>query len=260
MVTLFLRAINGGARRLSMSAVEWDISGNCTAGFHTHIEGRPRDAGSGPFHEGRWHTFTGKSMSMRVTLITRCRKCGNCRKARANEWRFRAREELRRAARSWFGTLTLSPVEQYRILCEARQHAHSQSVDWRTLDAEERFKRVANTGLKEVTKYIKRVRKQSGVPLRYICVTERHKSGLPHYHLLVHEVELKPVTHKILSTQWRRGFEKWKLVPHEDLGGAGYIAKYLTKSVTGVRLHCSQRYGKSIGTVGPVLTMIKDHL
>jgi len=146
------------------------------------------------------------------------------------------------------------------MLSEARAHAYATAVPWNTLSDEERFRRVANTSLKEVTKYIKRVRKQADVPLRYITVTERHKSGLPHFHMLIHEVELKPVRHSLLSKQWQSlGFEKWRLVPFDQLRQAErYCAKYLAKDAQ-TRIRASQLYGKSIATVGAVLTSIRDH-
>lgn len=197
-------------------------------------------------------------MTMRVRIWTRCRHCDKCANARRNEWRYRAREEIRRAGRTWFGTLTFSPLEQYRVLVEARSIAGARGWTWGELTDDQRFQRVAAQAGKEVTRYLKRVRKAAKVPLRYICVTERHKSGLPHFHLLVHEVELKPVTHKILSTQWHAGFERWRLVPPEDLRGAGYVTKYLAKEATG-RVRASVGYGRSTSPVGLLLTAIKDH-
>lgn len=257
VVKLFQRALNAGARRTGIGSVEWNIAGNCTAPYRTEICGRPADYKADDYAQPfRQFTFTGGKMTMYVDLLTRCRKCKNCMQARANEWRYRAREELKRAARSWFGTLTLGPFEHYRVMVDARAHCRATGIQWDTLTDDERFKRVANEALKEVTKYMKRVRKQSRVPLRYICVTEKHKSGLPHFHLLVHEVEFKPVTHKILSTQWTLGFEKWRLVPPEDLGGAGYVTKYISKSAQG-RIRASQHYGKTIGTSGIVLSLIR---
>lgn len=257
VVKLFQRALQGGATRTSICSVDWPIAGDCLKPYRTEIVGRPADYKDGDYSQPlRQFTFTGGKMTLFVTLHTRCRSCEKCKKARANEWRYRAREELRRAARSWFGTLTLSPVDHYRMVVEARRHCRATGILWEALTDEERFKRVANESLKEVTKYMKRVRKQSRVPLRYICVTEKHKSGLPHFHLLVHEVETKPVTHKILSTQWHLGFEKWRLVPLGDLKGAGYVTKYISKSAQG-RIRASQHYGKPIGTVGPVLALIR---
>lgn len=261
MVRLFQRAIFGGAIRTSISTAEWNIAGDCLRPYQTDVIGRPRDGGAtDPFRQSKWHTSVGKAMTMRVTIGTRCRKCEKCHKARSNEWRYRAREELRVAGRSWFGTLTLAPIAHYRMMSEARATAAKAGEAWNTLSQDERFKRVAHASLKEVTKYLKRVRKQSKVPLRYICVTEQHKSGLPHFHLLMHEVELKPVTHRILSTQWDLGFEKWKLIPHDDLKGAGYVTKYLAKNVAWVRIRASQHYGKPTATVGSLLAINRNGL
>lgn len=255
VVKLFIRALQGGARRTSISTCEWAIHGNCRSPWTTDVIGRPRDPGTGTFHESRWHTFTGKAMTMRVTLTTRCRKCDNCRKARSNEWRYRAREELRRAGRSWFGTLTLSPIAHYRMVSEARAYAASRAIPWNSLSDEERFKRVASASLKEVTRYFKRVRKESKVPIRYMAVTERHKSGLPHFHVLLHEVELKPVRHATLSSQWTYGFEKWRLVPFDEtLKAANYVTKYISKEAVG-RIRASQHYGKTEGLVGPLMSL-----
>lgn len=255
MVYLFIRAMNGGGVRKSQTHIVWNIAGSCRNPYWTEVKGRPRTGDI--WRPDKYFIFTGGISTLRVDIGTRCRECDNCRKARSNEWRFRVREELRRAARSWFGTLTLSPVAHYRVMSEARHAAAARHVRWEELSDEERFKRLAATSLKEVTKYIKRVRAQSKVPLRYIVVTERHKSGLPHFHMLVHEVELKPVTHRILSTQWGLGFEKWRLVPFDDLKAGEYLCKYLTKDAS-TRIRASQLYGQSIATVGGVLTSIRS--
>jgi len=254
MINLFGRALNAGARRLSISALQWDISGKCHQPYWTEIVARP------PPDDGRYFRFVGKAMTMRIDLGTPCRKCEACRKARSFLWRIRATEELQRAARTWFGTLTMDPESHYRMMASARYTAHTRGVRWADLTDDERFRRVADTSLKEVTKYVKRIRKQSGVPLRTLCVTEKHKSGLPHFHMLVHEVELKPVTHKILSTQWSFGFERWRLVDFDTdpKKSARYICKYLTKDAQ-TRIRASLHYGKSISTVGGVLTSIKDY-
>ena len=115
VVKLFVRAINGGGVRRSLSHVEWDISGDCHNRYLTEVVGRPEAK-----HGKYWTYVHGKQMTMQVDIWTRCRKCPACAKAKANLWHWRAKRELQRAARSWFGTLTLSPVAQYRVLSEAR--------------------------------------------------------------------------------------------------------------------------------------------
>lgn len=258
MVNLFIRAMNGGGIRRSLNTIEWPCHGDCLNPWYTECYGRPRSYEGGDMtRPQKWFVVSGGQIPLTVIVSTRCRKCDKCRTARSNEWRFRAREELRRAARSWFGTLTLSPEAHHRMMSLARHHAATTAVPWNDLDYEERFRRIALTSLKEVTKYTKRVRKQAKVPLRFLTVTERHRSGLPHFHMLVHEVELKPVTHKILSSQWDLGFEKWRLVPHEDLNSARYITKYISKEAT-TRIRASLNYGKPVSTVGGVLAAIRN--
>lgn len=238
--------------------MRWNVAGNCTDPFWTTYVGRPRDGSAN--EPVKYFTFTGGKMTMYLDIGTRCRKCKECLQGRYLQWRYRVREETRLAARSWFGTLTMAPDAQYRMLSLARHQAHTSHVTWESLPADEQFRRVANTSLKEVTKYIKRVRKEAGVPFRYIVVTERHKSGDPHFHMLVHETELRPVRHKTLSSQWHEGFEKWKLVPFEDLKAADYVAKYLAKSAL-TRIRASLQYGRSdeAGIVGPLLRSIKNN-
>ncbi len=255
LMWLFTRALEGGARRLSMSACEWDISGNCLLPYRTEYVGRPR---TGPIdNPDKFFVFEGKKMTMRVDILTRCGRCEPCGRARAAEWRIRTQQETARAARTWFGTLTLRPDLQYRMLEIARANAGARAIPWDELDDDQRFKRQADASLKEVTKYLKRVRAMSNVPLRYVCVTEKHKSGLPHFHLLVHEVELRPVTHRILSSQWRLGFEKWRLIPFDNLKTASYLCKYLTKTLA-VRVRASKFYGQSQATVGAAVTSIRQ--
>lgn len=93
----------------------------------------------------------------------------------------------------------------------------------------------------EITKYLKRVRKKSGAPLRYILVAEAHKSGLPHYHMLIHECDpSRQVRHKDLTAAWSWGFTRFKLV--ETSNTAWYVCKYLSKAQL-ARVRASVRYG-----------------
>lgn len=102
----------------------------------------------------------------------------------------------------------------------------------------------------ELTKYLKRVRKESGVKLRYLLVAEAHKSGAPHYHLLIHEAGLAPVRHAVLSRQWKLGFSKYNLV--KDNRAAFYVTKYLAKSAL-ARVRASQGYGQAVCDLHPSL-------
>jgi hypothetical protein len=72
-------------------------------------------------------------------------------------------------------------------------------------------------------------------------VAERHKTGAPHLHVLVHEVSPVPVRWADLSGCWHWGFSKWNPA---DAKAVGYVVKYLTKQVD-ARVRASLRYGRT---------------
>ena len=175
----------------------------------------------------------------------RCRQCDNCLKARSALWRIRAQAEIERATlvggRSWFGTLTLSPEQHSRVGNACRLAASRNGDDFDLFSEERQFRERHACISREITLYAKRLRKQSGASVKFLCVVEAHKSGLPHYHMLVHEqLPVPPVTHRVLKTQWRVGFSNWKLVTGPAM--AGYVTKYLSKSAL-ARVRASKDYG-----------------
>jgi len=135
----------------------------------------------------------------------------------------RALVECQRANRTWFCTYTVAP--------EHRLRADILSV---------------GTPLQEIskwwTKYVKRVRKQSGVLLKTLVVSEEHADGFPHLHALIHEVgpEDERVTKRALQLQWPYGFTCVRLADKDDVR---YVCKYLTKSALR-RVRASVRYGR----------------
>jgi hypothetical protein len=155
-------------------------------------------------------------------------------------WSFRAKAEVQSAPRTWFGTLTLRPEAHATMLSRVRVRLAGQGIDFDALPFGEQFLERVKECSPEVTKYLKRVRKQSVVGFRYLLVVEHHKSGLPHFHLLVHERQLGTVRYAVLSSQWLLGFEKWNVVA--DLNQATYLCKYLSKA-TIARVRASAGYG-----------------
>ena len=157
----------------------------------------------------------------------------------------RAVVELRATrGRTWFGTLTLAPQSHFEVVSRIRLRLAKRGEDFDTFPETRQFsERVHEIG-KEITLWLKRVRKESAAKLRYVLVAERHKSGLPHFHLLVHEVcEDRPVAERTLRKQWHLGFSQFKLVAQGDeTRTAGYVAKYLTKSAL-ARVRSSVGYG-----------------
>lgn len=175
-------------------------------------------------------------------IAVRCRKCGPCRKARAKHWQLRAQSEIEDASRTWFGTLTLKPEQQFRLVCLASASLMAGGTNYDGLSNDDQFKERVKPLVREIQLYFKRLRK-AGCQFRYMIAVERHKSGAPHVHLLVHETH-EPVRHKTLSAQWRLGFSKFNLVAEgEGPQAARYVSKYLTKSLS--RMLVSAAYGKN---------------
>lgn len=233
-----------GERLAGIVRPVWDISDGCLNPVF-------RELNTGSFREVkvgdiRTNLAVANDRTDRRTLEmwVRCRRCANCLKLRSALWRHRARQEIAEAKRTWFGTITLGPSAHFAMASRARLRLRAQGVNFDKLDADEQFvERHRETGV-ELTKWLKRVRKQSGSALRILLVCERHKSGLPHYHVLVHEVSDVSCPKRILQGQWTLGFTNWKLVDKNQRRTAAYVAKYLAKEAI-ARVRASARYGSS---------------
>lgn len=157
-------------------------------------------------------------------------------------WAARAMHEVRNARRTWFATFTFAPSAHYTMQCRAIAIADQRSIPTNELTEDELSERQSNECAKELTLFFKRVRKelpQSAV--RYLLVREKHKSGLPHWHALIHESGDVPIPYRLLEKHWNLGHAKFKLM--EDERAAFYVAKYLGKSNDG-RVRASIRYGR----------------
>ena len=171
--------------------------------------------------------------------LVRCRKCVECLHARRYYWAKAAIEQTRVAheqgRRTWFGTLTLSPESQREMLARARLASEESNAEyWDDPLCDARFAAVRRELVLECRRYWARLRK-AGHTFKYFLVFERHKSGLPHMHWLLHEVS-GPILKRELQAQWPWGFSNCHVV-----GGAAkqavapeqaawYVAKYLAKA------------------------------
>lgn len=105
---------------------------------------------------------------------------------------------------------------------------------WSDPHCDARFAAVRVQFLKEVQKYWKRLRK-AGFAFKYLLVFERHQSGLPHAHFLLHE-QGGPMRKRRLEANWPWGFFQASLVGGRARSAAApdraswYAVKYLTKS------------------------------
>lgn len=225
---LVAAALSGGAERQGLSRAVWRVAGPCKAPVtvvrHQRLMRRADDHG----------------MLFELELETPCRRCPACLRRRQRLWAGRAAAEISCATRTWFGTLTLTPQAQYVALCQAEAMARLDGREWKYCNEQERFNLRTRAIGEQITKYLKRIRKESGAYLRYLLVAEAHKSGEPHFHLLLHEAGELPVRHATLTSQWHLGFTKWKLV--EDKRPSNYMCKYLSKDAR-ARVRASRGYG-----------------
>lgn len=257
---MFLRALEAGGRQNTPFEVEWDISGNCLMPVRREIHARQEqklriqkraqsfkslDDVEETFHSDFWSDklFTheyGKLLGPYAVLLTaRCRMCDNCLKVRRNQWAEKAKAEFAASSRTWFITMTLSPQwhEHFaNIAREKSRHRLREVFEALPLDVQFRLRHEAIAA--ELTKAFKRLRKK-GHAFRYFLVAEAHKSGLPHYHLLLHETGA-PIGKRVLEAAWPFGFVKPKLATDEKV--VWYVAKYLGKSGA-ARIRASIRYG-----------------
>lgn len=229
-----------GVERRTQTHFVWDISLGCRAPHVREFMARPGAAvqGSQVFHALTY--CAGAAHVLHLDMQTPCRSCESCLKRRSSMWRLRALTETARSARTWFGTLTIAPEHRFLFDCLAGQRLAEKGVQFDLLPPEEKFSERHRQVSRELTLWMKRLRKDEGA-LRFLIVAEAHKSGDPHYHVLVHELDqLRPVRHARLVTHWRLGFQKWNLV--QDARQATYLCKYLSKSLS-ARVRASQAYG-----------------
>ena len=142
-------------------------------------------------------------------ILVRCRKCPECLAHRTRVWTARAVAETVGSVRTWFGTLTLHPDRA----TQARMSADRALTDAISDRSDPNyFNKMVDSVNPELTKFLKRVRKNSDARLRYMLVAEPHKSGMPHWHILIHE-QSGVVTKRELEAAWRYGFSHWRLDP-----------------------------------------------
>jgi len=209
------------------SKVVWRCSGRCAS--PVWIQYVPRDESNG--NRGR---------SMILDHYVKCRKCTECQNERRRLWYKRAVIEYEGSSRTWFATFTLKPELQTQLLYTADRDSRKWMLGpLDSLPEKRRFELLLYAAGGIIGAYFRSLRKQ-GHNLRYLVVAEKHKSGLPHWHGLIHETG-SPIPKRVLQEHWPHGFTLMKLV--DDHKACGYVVKYLTKE-TGARVRCSLSYGR----------------
>lgn len=215
----------------------------CTNPYMIHAIGLPAATMAVPRY------FEGKSNSkVPVSLESRCRKCAACLAHRRRLWSARAADELKAAHRTWFVTLTVRPEDRFVTSMQASAIAfRAGHGDWYAMSSENQFRYLVQVLNQEIDRFLKRVRKAAS--FRYLLVSEAHKDGFPHFHMLIHEAAL-PLTKRLLESNWRLGHSQFRLVNSADARSAYYVCKYLSKSAQ-TRVRASKRYGRAalIGAV-----------
>lgn len=242
LVALARHALDRGARVEKPGQVQWDVYGRCTSPVVVERHARERSVSDPHAYQLGKREF----LPLTVTMETPCRKCEACLRHRARSWALRAQQEINAAARTWFATLTLSPDKHYLMLLRARARLSARGVSFEALTPEEQFAERHASVSEELTLWVKRLRKNTEAPLRLLLVAEAHKTGLPHYHGLIHEQDPeRPVRHAQLAGSWPHGFTKFKLVAPDEGARrtAWYVCKYLTKD-NRARVRASLSYGK----------------
>jgi len=194
-------------------------------------------------------------------VSVRCRRCDACLEYRRRLWTARAIAETRLSSRTWFVTLTYGPESRFLVKAAAEARVvRTRCEQWSMLTTDERFRHLVKVANEDVTKFLKRIRKNSGARLRYILVSEAHADGFPHFHLLIHEGDNGSLSKRISTSAWTRGHSHMRLVDTGDAKATGYVCKYLSKSAT-TRVRASRKYGRpSLAELDGAVRMVLDTL
>lgn len=181
-----------------------------------------------------------KDQKLAHKMLVPCRKCKRCLLNRGKRWAAKAHTETVNSNRTWFVTLTVRPSDRFMAKVKAEHRLSIGGTVFRDLPPNEQFVEIHKELSPELTKWLKRVRKNARTTFRYMLVCEAHKDGFPHYHALIHEPKAA-ILKTVIEKAWKLGFSKSKLVDVKT-SAPWYVAKYLTKSAL-TRVRASQRYG-----------------
>lgn len=236
--------VEGGYDRPTLATIRWDLAANCEKPLcrTSHVRSEPTVSGVRLGGKSGYDYIPGEHNVWNVDYQLRCRRCEPCLRYRRSVWAVRARSETVGSVRSWFGTLTLAPEHHFQMLTRARYRLSQGGTEFETLSEAEQFSERHREISLELTKFLKRVRQSSRATLRVLLVAERHESGLPHYHALIHEYGMQPVRYRQLAGQWPLGHCMFKLIDPADLRACWYVTKYLAKSAD-ARVRASLGYG-----------------
>lgn len=201
--------------------------------------------GERPRREGGRMVRGASAGSAQVECYGRCRECAGCLSQRRALWLARTLTEQHACqGRTWFVTLTSGDHHREFINLKARALAHKARKNFDSLSPVAQFDFRARALRREISLYLKRVRKGVGprddVKLRFVAVIEPHKDFQAHCHLLVFEQVDLCLSKRALCDRWKaRGFSGAKLVSG---AAAAYVSKYLGKNKW-AQVHASLHFG-----------------
>lgn len=223
--------LSGTASQESFLRSNLNVAGNCLDPVRFELFARPaRTHGRDVFIK------PGSPLPISIEMVVRCRKCSACIQAKKHHWRFRAISETQRARRTWFLTLTLRPAVWDGLMKRgvSRSGAGASPLECGIRELGREFQLA-----------LKRLRKSTKAKLRFMSALEWHKSGVPHYHVLLHCVD-RDVTYREIRPFWTLGFVHLTLIKRPS-DGADYVTKYLVKSLGArvPRVRASLGYGEA---------------
>lgn len=236
--------IDGEAKKFTQTTAEVPRHGKCLNPVYITMRGRAEGDKEGKL------TVTAKNPTIHLDYSFRCRKCENCLLAKSLFWKERAVAEMAVAVRTWFVTLTIAP--KWRLEFEYKTDHRLLKKGWGRNSGLTDYKRKSELSRligREVTKYLKRLRSKYKVKFRYLLVTEYHKDGFPHFHLLIHETT-GAMTKREIQGDWVIGFSNCKIA---EPSKASYVCKYVSKDARN-RIRASVNYGAKITPRGVLQT------
>lgn len=161
-----------------------------------------------------------------------CGHCYHCRMTKINEWVTRMVLESQYRKHTYFVTLT------YDSATTATDVLQETYPVWHNINQRKKYDfQPLVLNKTHLQKFVKRLRKQLGFPIKYYGVGEYgHKYGRPHYHLILWSDE--PITAKNIQDSWILYGQKIGNIDFNDLVLNGtmsstdsfkYVCKYLHK-------------------------------
>jgi len=160
-----------------------------------------------------------------VDITAPCRKCEECFLVCRRQWMARAAAETEAAHRTWF----ITPTTRWGEI-----HDPQEARKW------------LSAAFQRALKRLRKATAPKGVKIRFWAVQELHKSGMPHWHALLHQIGPTPLLKVDIEEAFAPvGFTRPRLVK-DGRKAIFYIAKYMTKSASEeTRVRASLNYGEA---------------